>query len=81
MVVPTREFGDFLVTDGAETLLFFPQAQQLVALSEVIRHFEAKTFLKIDFPLRVIWISFAFDFRVPLDGSIGGIPKIDRLAV
>jgi hypothetical protein len=41
MVVPAGEFGDFLVANRAETVLFLPQVKQLAALSEIMGHFEA----------------------------------------
>ncbi len=41
MVVPASEFGDFLVADRAEAVLFLPQAKQLAALPEIISHFDA----------------------------------------
>jgi hypothetical protein len=67
MVVPSREFGDFLVADWAETRLFFPQAKQLPSPLEVIDHFHAEVFLKVEFPGRVIGVGFAFDFDPPGD--------------
>jgi hypothetical protein len=50
VVMPTREFGDFLVADRTYSILFFPEAQELPPLSEIISHLEAKSLLKIDFP-------------------------------
>ena len=33
MVMPARQFGDFLKADGAETVLFFPEVEQLPSSS------------------------------------------------
>lgn len=33
MVMPARQFGDFLSADGAETVLFFPEVKQLPSSS------------------------------------------------
>src|SRR5258708_38192804 len=81
MVMPSRQLGDFLVADGADTVLFFPQVKQLSSLSEVVSHFEAKSFLKIDFPIRVIGIGITFDFRMPFDRSVAGITEPNGPAV
>ncbi len=40
MIVPPSKFGDFLVADRAEAVLFFPQAKQLSATPKVVGHFD-----------------------------------------
>jgi hypothetical protein len=72
VVVPARQFGNFLVADGACSLLFSPEVKQLSPLPEIVSHLEAKSFLKIDFPGRVIGISSAFDFAMSCDRRIKG---------
>lgn len=81
VVVPASKFGDFMVADGTETVLFFPEPKQLAALSEIDNHFETKTLLKIGFPFRVVRVSLASDFRMPLDRSISGTTEPDDFAV
>src|ERR1700686_247198 len=81
VIMPAREFGDFLVADGTDAVLFLPETQQLTALFEIICHFEAKSLLKVDFPGRVVGISCAFNFDVPLDRSIGSTHETDQLTV
>jgi hypothetical protein len=41
MVVPSRQSGDFLVADRAETVLLLPQVQQLPSAFEVVCHLHA----------------------------------------
>ena len=41
MVVPSRQSGDLLVADRAETVLLFPQVQQLPSALEVVCHLHA----------------------------------------
>jgi hypothetical protein len=81
MVVPSCEFGDFLVANGAKTVLFFPEAEELSPLSEVVCHLEAQAFLKVGFPSRVIGIGRPFDFPVSLNGGLGCLPELNGFAV
>jgi hypothetical protein len=60
MVVPACEPGDLLVTNRTETVLVFPQVQQLPATFEGVRHLHAEAFFEVHFPLGVI------RFAVPL---------------
>jgi len=69
MVVPSSDLGDFLVTDGADALLLFPQVQQLSSPLQGMHHFDPKALFKVDFPLGVIRVGVAFDFDVPFDGN------------
>ena len=41
MVVPSRQSGELLVADRAETVLLFPQIQQLPSACEVVCHLHA----------------------------------------
>ena len=66
MVVPSGESGNLLVANRAETVLVFPQVQQLPATFEGVRHLHAKAFFEIHLPLRVIRVCCAFDFDMPL---------------
>ncbi len=67
MIVPPGQVSDFLVADRAEAILFFPQAKQLPPTLEVIHHLHAEAFFKVDFPLWVIRVGFAFDFSTPFN--------------
>ena len=46
MVMPSRESGNFLVTQRAETVLVFPEVQQLPSSFEVVCHLHAQAFLE-----------------------------------
>ena len=77
MVVPSGEFGDFLVADGTNTVLLLPQVKQLPPTLEVFCHFQAKTLFKVDFPGRVIGVRCPFDFDVPFNGHTGDVEQLD----
>ncbi len=81
VVVPPSEFGDFLVADRTEAVLFLPEANELASLSEIVHHFEAKSLLKVGFPSRVVRVGFAFDFPVSFDRRVGSETQLNGLAV
>ena len=66
MVVPSGESGDLLVANGTETVLVFPQIQQLPTAFEGVCHLHAEAFFEVHFPLGVIRVSCTFDFDMPL---------------
>src|SRR5882762_7590952 len=70
MVVPSRESGDLLVANRTETVLVFPQVQQLPATFEGVRHLHAKACFEIHLPLGVIRVGCAFDFDMPLNRHV-----------
>jgi len=70
MVVPSRESGDLLVANRTETVLVFPQVQQLPATFEGVRHLHAKACFEIHRPLGVIRVGCAFDFDMPLNRHV-----------
>ncbi len=77
MVVPPREFGNFLVADWTNTVLLWPQVKQLPPTLEVLFHFQVKTLFKVDFPGRVIGVRCPFDFGVPFKGHPGDVEQLD----
>lgn len=64
MAVPPCSFRDALLTDGAEPVLFLPQAQQLPSpfQGRLIRN--AQAFLEIGFPFQVVRVCFHLDLDV-----------------
>jgi hypothetical protein len=54
MVMPSRQSGDLLVADRTETLLLFPQIQQLPSTFQGLYHFHAEAFFEVHFPWRVL---------------------------
>lgn len=81
VIVPASEFGDFLVADRAEAVLFFPEAEELPSLSEVVCHLETQAFFKVGFPSRVIGIGRPFDFPMSLDWGFGCLQELNGFAV
>jgi hypothetical protein len=86
MVVPSCESGDLLVANRTETVLVFPQVQQLPAAFEGVCHLHAEAFFEVHFPLRVVRVCCAFDFDMPLNGHVTctkerecvGLPLVTR---
>ena len=53
MVMPSRQSGNFLMADGAETVLLSPEVQHLPPSLEIVCHLHAQAFLEVHFPLRI----------------------------
>jgi hypothetical protein len=70
MVVPSRQSGYFLVTQRAETVLLFPEVQQMPSPFEVVCHLHLQAFLEVHFPLRVIRIRHASDLHMSLNRHV-----------
>ena len=70
MVMPSRESGNFLVTQRAETVLLFPEVQQLPSSFKVVCHPYVQAFLEVHFPLGVIRICRASDLHMPLNRHV-----------
>ena len=68
MVVPPCESGDFLMTHGTETVLLFPQGQELPSPFEGVCHVYAEACFEVHGPLGVIRVRCPFDFDMPLNG-------------
>src|SRR5438128_1697357 len=69
MTMPSREFGDFLVADGTEAVLFFPEGEEFPFPLEVGCHVNVEPFFKILFPLGIVGVGLTLNFPVPLDGD------------
>ncbi len=67
MAVPAGDFGDLLVTDRAESPLFFPEVPQPSFSFERADHLHIKPFLEVAFPGRIVGIGLCTNFRVPFD--------------
>ena len=70
MVVPSRESGNLLVAARTETVLLFPQVQQLPSAFEGVCHLHAEAFFEVHFPLGVIRVCCPFDLDMPLNGHV-----------
>ncbi len=60
MVVPSGDLGDFLLAQRTNTMLFFPEAEQLSSTPQVIRHLNVQTMFKVHFPAWVERVGFCF---------------------
>ena len=75
VAVPSRQFGDFLIAEWAETALLFPEQEQLPFPFQVVCHFHIETFFKIRLPGGVIGIGITLDFDMPFDGYAGSFEQ------
>ncbi len=81
VIVPTGELGDFLLTDRTDAVLFFPKMEQLAALPEIIDHFDAEAFFKIEFPGRIVGVGLSFDFGVTADRRVDGLVQAQDFSI
>src|SRR6266487_2709812 len=79
MAVPSRDLGDPLVTNWAETALFFPKMDQPLFSFEGVYHLHVQAFFIVVFPLRIVRIGLSTDLGVSFNWHMGGICKIMRL--
>src|SRR5947209_7970384 len=77
--MPSRDLGDLLVTDWAQTALLFPKVDEPLLPFEGIYHLHVETFFIVALPLRVIQIGFSTDFGVPFDWHMCSVCEIMRL--
>ena len=70
MVVPPCQFRDLLMAVRTESVLAFPEGQQLPFSPERAFHFHAEALLEVHLPYGVKWIGFSPDFDVPFDGGL-----------
>lgn len=67
VVVPPCKFGDLLMTVRAESLLLFPEHEQLPFSLNVPSIFTPKRFSRVHFPCGVEGICSSLELDVPLD--------------
>jgi hypothetical protein len=79
VIVPSRKFGNLLVTDWTETVLFFPERDELPFSLQVVHHLDAQAFFKVPFPCWVVRVRIPFDFSVPLYGNCVRVEELDVL--
>ena len=87
MVVPPCKSGDLLMTHGTETVLLFPQGQELPSPFEGVCHLHAEACFEVHGPLGVIRVRCPFDLDMPLNGHVSctkeceflGLPLVTRV--
>ena len=70
MVVPSCKSGDLLAAYRTETVLLFPQVQQLPSAFEGVSHLHAEAFFEVHFPVGIIRVGCPFDLDMPLNGHV-----------
>lgn len=76
MAMPSRNFGDLLVADWAEAVLFLPEVREPSSPFKGAFHVNIQSFLIVVFPLRVVWISFPLNLHMPLYGCGSSVHEI-----
>src|SRR5262245_63002709 len=70
MVMPSCQSGNFLVAEGAETVVLFPEVQQLPPSFEIVCHLHAQALLEVHFPLGIIGVCCALDFHMSFNRHV-----------
>ncbi len=81
MALPSRDLGDLLAANWAESVLLFPEVQQPPFSLEGVFHVDVQSFLIVAFPCGVIRVGFSLDFHVPFDWHVGGLGQVYFLVV
>lgn len=76
MAVPSCDLGNLLVTDWAQTALFFPEMDQPLFPFEGIYHLHVEAFFIVAFPFWVVRISLSTDLGVSFYRHMRGICEI-----
>ena len=66
---PSRDPGDFCIAHRAEAALFVPEEAKKARTPKRILHMIPFAFLEVGFIVRIVWVRFAFNLDVSLDGS------------
>src|SRR5438034_1789208 len=72
---PSRDPGDPEIAYGAEPTLVLPEKAKCSSTPERSRHVIPFAFLEVGFIGRIIWVGFALDLNVPLNGLAPGSHK------
>jgi hypothetical protein len=77
MAVPAGLCGDLLGADWADSLLRFPQVQQLLSASQRTAHLGSQSLLEVRLPDRIIRICLSTDLDMSPNGDLGGHEEIN----
>jgi len=69
---PSRDPGDPEIAYGAEPTLVLPEKAKCSSTPERSRHVIPFAFLEVGFIGRIIWVGFALDLNVSLNGRATG---------
>jgi len=76
MKTPSRDSGDPYTAYGAEPTLELPEKAKCLSTPKRRRHMIRFAFLKVGFIGGVVWVSFAFDLNVSLNGRATGEQQV-----
>ena len=79
MAMPSCDLGDLLMTDWAQTALFFPKMDEPLPPLEGVYYLHVQTFFIVALPLWVVRVGLSTDFDVSFDGHLCGVCEIMRL--
>ena len=72
MNAPARDPGDLGVAHGAGAALRLPEKAKSPRTPKRFRHMISFAFLEVSFIDGIVWVSFALDLDVPLNGRVTG---------
>src|SRR5271157_2830640 len=75
VIVPSCELGDLLLTDRTETVLLFPEGEQLPFPLEIVYHLHAEAFFKVLLPGGIVGVCFSLAFHMSLDSNMCRVPE------
>ena len=72
MAMPASQLREALLADRTAAVLLLPQTKQIPSALQIVCHTYAQPGFKVRFPLRIIRIGLALDFRMPTNRHTGG---------
>ena len=76
MKTPSRDSGDSYTAYGAEPTLELPEKAKCLSTPKRCRHMIRFAFLEVGFVGGVVWVGFAFDLDVSLNGRATGEQQV-----
>ena len=76
MKTPSRDSGDPYIAYGAEPTLELPEKAKCSSTPKRRRHMIRFAFLEVGFVGGVVWVGFAFDLDVSLNGRATGEQQV-----
>ena len=75
MQAPAGDPGDFGIALRAKSTLFMPEIAKSAGTPKRFQHVSPFAFFEVGFIGWIVWVSFAFDLDVSIDGSALGVEK------
>src|ERR1019366_1667440 len=79
MAMPSRDLGDLLVADWAQTPLLFPQMNEPLFPLKGVYYFYVQAFFIVAFPLKIVRVGLSSYLDMPFDRHVCSVCEILRL--